>query len=65
MRIYYAENYEKMSRKAADILAAQVTLKPDSVLGLATGATPVGLYRALAVDYREHGLSFQVPHGEP
>lgn len=58
MRIYYAENYEKMSRKAADILAAQVTLKPDSVLGLATGATPVGLYRALAVDHREHGLSF-------
>ena len=37
-----------MSRKAANIISAQVILKPDSVLGLATGSTPIGTYRQLA-----------------
>lgn len=37
-----------MSRKAANIISAQIILKPDSVLGLATGSTPLGLYRQLA-----------------
>ena len=41
MKIYETENYEEMSRKAANILSAQVILKPDCVLGLATGSTPV------------------------
>ena len=36
MKIYETENYEEMSRKAANILSAQVILKPDCVLGLAT-----------------------------
>ena len=44
MRIYEAEDYQDMSRKAANILAAQVILKPDCVLGLATGSSPVGTY---------------------
>lgn len=39
MRIYEAKDYQEMSRKAANILSAQVILKPDSVLGLATGST--------------------------
>lgn len=37
-----------MSRKAANIISAQVILKPDSVLGLATGSTPIGTYHQLA-----------------
>ena len=41
MKIYRTDNYEEMSKKAANILAAQITWKPDSVLGLATGSTPV------------------------
>ena len=45
MRIYRAKDYDEMSRKAANIIAAQMTLKPDSVLGLATGSTPIGTYR--------------------
>ena len=45
MKIYRAENYEDMSRKAASIISAQVILKPDCVLGLATGSTPVGAYQ--------------------
>lgn len=48
MKVIVCENYEEMSEKAANIFAAQLTLKPDSVLGLATGSTPVGMYKKLA-----------------
>ncbi len=47
-----------MSRKAANILSAQVILKPDCVLGLATGSTPIGLYNQLAAWYRKGDLDF-------
>ena len=47
MIIYAAKDYEEMIKKAAQIMAAQITLKPNSVLGLATGSTPVGMYRHL------------------
>ena len=43
VKIIRAKDFEDMSRKAANIIAAQVVLKPDTVLGLATGSTPVGL----------------------
>ena len=42
MKIIRAKNYDDMSRKAANIISAQVILKPDSVLGLATGSSPPG-----------------------
>ncbi len=58
MELIIAENYDEMSRKAAHILAAQVTLKPASVLGLATGSTPLGIYEYLAEWYREGDLDF-------
>lgn len=51
MKIYETENYEEMSRKAANILSAQVILKPDCVLGLATGSTPIGTYDKLVEWY--------------
>lgn len=51
-RFYLVKNYEKMSEKAAALLFAQITLKPDAVLGLATGSTPVGTYRKLTELYR-------------
>ena len=47
MRIYACADYRAMSRRAASIIAAQVVLKPDCVLGLATGSTPVGAYEQL------------------
>ena len=47
MRIYEVKTYDEMSRKAASIIAAQMIQKPDSVLGLATGSTPVGTYQHL------------------
>lgn len=47
MRIYKAADYKDMSRKAANIIASQVIMKPDCVLGLATGSTPIGTYQNL------------------
>ena len=41
MRVYRAKDYKDMSRKAANIISAQIILKPNSVLGLATGSTPI------------------------
>lgn len=47
MRIIVCENYEEMSKVSAELYAKQMTEKPDSILGLATGSTPVGLYKEL------------------
>ena len=44
MRIIKTKNYDEMSKVAANIIAAQITLKPDSVMGFATGSTPIGTY---------------------
>ena len=44
MRIYCTKDYKEMSRKAANLISAQVIIKPDCVLGLATGSTPIGIY---------------------
>lgn len=58
MRIYKTANYEAMSRKAANIIAAQVISKPDCVLGLATGSTPIGTYKHLIEKYENGDLDF-------
>lgn len=58
MKIYKTKDYRGMSRKAAAIIASQVTLKPDSVLGLATGSTPIGTYDELAMLYKQGDLDF-------
>ena len=47
MKVYIGKNYDEMSRIAANILSAQVMMKPDCVLGLATGSTPIGTYKVL------------------
>lgn len=59
MRIIVVDNYDKMSKKAADIIASQIILKPDSVVGLATGGTPIGFYKELIKIYRDGKFSFQ------
>ncbi len=58
MKIIRAKDYKDMSRKAANILSAQVILKPESVLGLATGSTPIGMYRQLIDWYRKGDIDF-------
>ncbi len=58
MKIINANSYEELSRIAADLVAAQVILKPDCVLGLATGSTPIGLYNSLIERYQNGMLDF-------
>jgi glucosamine-6-phosphate deaminase len=58
MRIYKTSDYQDMSRKAANIISAQIIIKPDSVLGLATGSTPLGIYRQLIEWYQKGDLDF-------
>ena len=58
MIIYKTANYEEMSRKAASIIGAQVIMKPDCVLGLATGSTPIGAYKELIDAYNKGDLDF-------
>ena len=58
MKIYCTEDYAAMSRKAAAVIAAQVIAKPDCILGLATGSTPVGLYQNLIAGCAAGDLDF-------
>lgn len=58
MKVYRAKDYNDMSRKAANIISAQVTMKPDCVLGLATGSTPIGTYKQLIEAYNNGDLDF-------
>lgn len=58
MKIYCGEDYKGMSRKAANVLSAQIILKPDSVIGLATGSTPIGTYDQLVKWYEKGDIDF-------
>ncbi len=58
MKFITVENYEKLSKMTADIIGAQVILKPDCVLGLATGSSPLGAYASLAEKCENGELDF-------
>ncbi|MEI3220148.1 MAG: glucosamine-6-phosphate deaminase [Lachnoclostridium sp.] len=58
MRIIKTTDYNDMSRKAANIISAQIISKPDCVLGLATGSTPIGTYKKLVERYEKGDLDF-------
>ena len=60
MKIIKTKDYADMSRKAANIIAAQVIMKPDCVLGLATGSTPIGTYKELIKAYENGDLDFSL-----
>ena len=62
MRIYCEKDYNAMSRRAAAVIAAQIVSKPDCVLGLATGSTPVGAYKQLIEWNKQGDLSFAEIH---
>ena len=59
MRIYQEADYEGMSRRAANLISAEVIRQPDCVLGLATGSTPVGTYKQLTVWNQRGDFSFK------
>lgn len=58
MKIVRARDYDDMSRKVANLIAAQVILKPTTILGLATGTTPIGTYQQLIKAYENGDLDF-------
>ena len=58
MYICKVKNYQELSRRAANFIAAQVILKPTSVLGLATGSSPIGTYEHLVKMYENGDLDF-------
>lgn len=58
MKVLKTRDYEDMSRKAANIIGAQVTMKPNCVLGLATGSSPIGTYKELIARYNNGDLDF-------
>lgn len=58
MRIITCENYEEMSKVAAKMVASQLMLKPNSVIGLPTGSTPIGMYQQLEAMYKDGEVDF-------
>lgn len=58
MKLIPVKNYDEMSLKAADFIAAQLMEKKDSVLGLATGSTMIGLYGELVAKHKRGELDF-------
>lgn len=58
MKIYVVENYEELSKKAAEIIANEIKMKKDMILGLATGSTPEGMYGELVKMYENDEIDF-------
>ena len=58
MKTIKAKTYDDMCRKAANIISAQVIMKPNAVLGLATGSTPIGIYKQLVEWYNKGDIDF-------
>lgn len=59
MKIIITKDYEALSKAAARLIASQITLNPKSVLGLATGSTPIGMYKELVAMYERGEISFK------
>jgi len=60
MRIIKVDNKEEMGKKAASLVSSQIILKPESVLGLATGGTPLGMYKELINLYNKKEIDFKL-----
>ncbi|MCQ2436502.1 MAG: glucosamine-6-phosphate deaminase [Clostridia bacterium] len=58
MKLIICENYDEMSARAAELIKKQINEKPTSVLGLATGSTPVGMYSRLVTMYNNKEVDF-------
>ena len=58
MEIIPINSYNKMSKLAAEMVTEQIINKPNTVLGLATGSTPLGMYRELVKIYKKSKLDF-------
>ncbi|MBE6807510.1 MAG: glucosamine-6-phosphate deaminase [Ruminococcaceae bacterium] len=58
MKYIVVNTYDELSNKAADLIAAQILVKPHCVLGLATGSSPVGTYKRLIEDNKAGKIDF-------
>jgi glucosamine-6-phosphate deaminase len=58
MEIIVRDSFEEISQRAARVVAATINAKPNAVLGLATGSTPLGLYHELVRMHKDEGLDF-------
>lgn len=58
MKVIVTKNYEELSDKAAEVMLGVVKQNPKSVLGLATGTTPLGLYSRIIADHKENGTDY-------
>ena len=59
MKVIVVKDYEEMSAKAFEVMADVVKNRPDAVLGLATGSTPIGHYKNMIKDHKENGTSYK------
>ena len=59
MKVIITENYEEMSKVAADLIINIVKNNPYAVLGLATGSSPIGTYDNMVKDHLENGTSYK------
>lgn len=59
MKVVITKDYDEMSAKAFEVVAGVVKSNPDAVLGLATGSTPIGLYKNMIKDHKENGTSYK------
>ncbi len=59
MKVIITENYDEMSKKAAEIMIELVKNNPNAILGLATGSSPIGMYKAMAEDCANGGASYK------
>ena len=58
MKFIQVKTYEELSAKAAELLCAQVTMKPNCILGLATGSSPVGAYKKMIAKFKAGEVDF-------
>lgn len=59
MIVIQAKDYDEMSLKAYEAMKIVLTEKPEAVLGLATGSTPIGLYKCMIADYKAGAVSYK------
>lgn len=59
MKVIITKNYDEMSKKAFEVMAGVVKSNPEAVIGLATGSTPIGLYKNMIKDHNENGTSYK------
>ena len=59
MNVIITENYDEMSKKAAELIIGIVKKNPNAILGLATGSSPIGTYKEMINDYKQNGTSYK------